>query len=541
MTLFTFDLAEEVVLGERMTVFAARPGSLRDVLADSLSYGDRDYLVEGDRRITYAEHHAAVASVAAYLKDTHGIGVNDRVAILGNNSLEWVVTWWAIVSLGAVAVALNAWWSADELAYAINDADPALLIVSEEMLDKAGTPGLPVIVMERDLQALIAAPGGAALPDTAIAEDDPATILYTSGTTGRAKGAVHTHRNLVGLVQVQAAITAAHVPPGFELPPARVFTTSPVFHVSGLHSGVVANLASGGTIVWQLGRFDPVAVMAAIARERCTSWSTVPTAVWRVVNHPEVASYDLTSLFHVGGGGAAFSPALQDRMREVFGETLSAGLGYGLTESGALATVASSDDLREHPTTVGRPVPTVEVEIRDADGDRVPDGEDGEICIRSPLVMLGYWRNPKATEETIRPGRWLRSGDLGLLDDGLLYLSTRRYDLIIRGGENVYPMEIENCLEGHDGVEECAVVGIPHEELGQEVCAVVVPRAGARLDAEGLTAYVRERLAYFKVPSRWQLRSEPLPRTASGKVVRPEILDWLLTVTGSSEGARTGH
>jgi acyl-CoA synthetase (AMP-forming)/AMP-acid ligase II len=215
-------------------------------------------------------------------------------------------------------------------------------------------------------------------------------------------------------------------------------------------------------------------------------------------------------------------------MRESVGPQLSSGLGYGLTEGTSLATVASNDDLRAHPTTSGRPVPTVQVEIRDENGESLTDGEEGEIYLHGPLVMLGYWRNKEATDAVIGPGRWLRTGDIGYLQDGLLFLSTRRYDLILRGGENVYPVEIENCLEGHADVDECVVLGLPHEELGQEVTAIVVPKTGVELDFEELAGFVRERLAYFKVPSRWIRRTTPLPRTASGKVVRPEVMSELV-------------
>jgi long-chain acyl-CoA synthetase len=497
----SFDLAEEDVLGHRMTVFRDRHRSLRSLLDASRQYGDRDYLVDGDRRISYAEHHAAVARVAAMLAG-RGVGKGDRVAILGRNSIEWVVTFWAAVSLGAIAVGVNAWWSPDEIAFGLADCDPKILVddmsVIRPLVDAHDREHPP-------------------LPETQLDEDDPAVIIYTSGTTGRAKGATHSHRNLVGLVQAQQCVAASRIPPGSVLPPARVLASTPLFHVAGLHSGVVAGLGAGATTIWQPGRFDPDATLATIEREGVTNWTSVPTTVWRVVHHPRVTEYDVSTLRHIGGGGAAWSPALQDKMREVFGETLSYGIGYGLTESTGLATSASYAELREHPDSVGRPAPTVEVKVTD----------DGEICIRGPLVMLGYWRNDDATRAVIRAERWLHSGDLGELRDGMLYLTTRRTDLILRGGENVYPVEIENCLEGHPSVAEAAVVGVPDDELGQTVVAVVVPLDGHDLGEADLTAHVKERLAYFKVPSRWVLRTDPLPRNASGKIVRAEVLETL--------------
>ena len=345
----------------------------------------------------------------------------DRVAILGRNSIEWVVAFWATVSLGAIAVGLNAWWSEDEVRYAIEDCDPSLVVDD----------------MSR-LAAVIEGPR-AVLPDIAVDEDDPAVILYTSGTTGRSKGATHSHRNLICLAQAQQALAASRLPPGVVPPPARVLTSTPLFHVSGLHSGVVAGLASGGTTIWPSGRFDPVTTLATIERERCTSWTTMPTTLWRVVHEPSAADYDLSSMRHIGGGGAAWSAALQAGIRAVFGAEVTWGVGYGLTECTGLATTSSFADLLAHPDNVGRPVATVEVKIE----------ASGEICVRGPMVMLGYWRNPAATDAIIDSERWLHTGDLGEIRDGLLFLFARRTDLILRGAENVYPAEIENCLESH--------------------------------------------------------------------------------------------
>jgi long-chain acyl-CoA synthetase len=490
----SFELSTEVVRGRLTTVFRDRHRSLRELLDASLAFGDSDYLVEGERRISYAEHHRAVGRVAAWLV-AQGIGKGDRVAILGRNSIEWVVTFWATASVGAVAVGLNAWWSPAELAYGIADCDPKVVVDDMSVI----TPLLTGSTV--------------ALPDVAVDEDDPAVILYTSGTTGRAKGATHSHRNVLCLVQAQRHLAASRLPPGVTMPPGRILNSTPLFHVSGLHSGVVAGLAAGATTVWQPGRFDPVATLALIEAERCTAWTTMPTTLWRVVHHPQAAEFDARSLFHVGGGGAAWSPALQQKIREVFGAQVTWGVGYGLTECTALATSASLADLLEHPDTVGRPVATVEIRV-----------DDGEVHVRGPMVMLGYWRNSDATRAVIDDDGWLHTGDLGEIRDGLLYLTTRRTDLILRGAENVYPTEIENCLEAHPDVVEVAVVGLADDELGQQVAAVVVTVADARPDEAALAAYVKERLAYFKVPSRWFFRTDPLPRTATGKVVRAHVL-----------------
>jgi long-chain acyl-CoA synthetase len=498
VTTVSFDLVVEDVLGQRLTVFRDRKRSLRELLDASRDWGDRDYLIDGERRISYAAHHAAVARVAADFA-ARGVRKGDRVAILGRNSIEWVVAFWAAVSLGAIAVGLNAWWSTEEVADVIADCEP-ILVIDDMGAIAPLLSGEPV-----------------AMPEVAIDTDDPAVILYTSGTTGRAKGATHSHRNLICLVQAQQQLAASRMPPGIALPPARVLTSTPLFHVSGLHSGVVAGLGSGGATIWQSGRFDPMATLATIARERCTSWTTMPTTLWRVVHEPAASTYDLASMRHIGGGGAAWSAALQRKIREVFGPDVTWGVGYGLTECTGLATTSSFADLLANPANVGRPVATVEVKIE----------PNEEICVRGPMVMLGYWRNPAATDAVIDAERWLHTGDLGEIRDGLLYLAARRTDLILRGAENVYPAEIENCLESHPGVAEVAVVGVPDEEFGQLVAAVVVPAAGCALDTADLAAHVTQHLAYFKVPARWVVRSEPLPRTATGKVVRAEVLESL--------------
>jgi acyl-CoA synthetase (AMP-forming)/AMP-acid ligase II len=496
----SYEMAEEDVLGCRMTVFRDRHRSLRGLLDASLEYGDLDYLVEGSageggRRISYAQHHAAVGRVAAWLA-AQGVGKGDRVAILGRNCVEWVATFWATVSLGGIAVGLNAWWARAEIDQALADCEPTVFVddlgVVTPLLTGADVP----------------------LPDVEIDEDDPAVILYTSGTTGRAKGATHSHRNVIGLVQAQQHLISQRLPPGVVLPPARILTSNPIFHVSGLHNGVIAGMGVGSATVWQPGRYDAAKTLRLLETERCTSWSTMPTTLWRAVHHPDAPHVDTSTLQHIGGGGAAWSPALQQKIREVFGEQVTWGIGYGQTECTALATSASYAELQEHPDTVGRPVATVEV--------RVDDG--GEIQVRGPMVMLGYWRNDEATRAVIDDDRWLRTGDLGEIRDGLLYLSTRRSDLILRGAENVYPAEIENCLEAHPGVAEVAVVGLSDDEFGQQVAAVVVPLAGHDLDEADLTAHVKERLAYFKVPSRWFVRTDPLPRNAAGKVVRADVL-----------------
>ena len=373
------------------------------------------------------------------LRDRYGVGPGDRVAILAANCPEWIVTFWATISLGAIAVGLNGWWVGPEIRYGIEDSDPKVLVADAKRLTRleGEDPGVPTIVIEDDFDAIWDYDLDAALPDVPIAEDDPAVILYTSGTTGRPKGAVNTHRNIIaalGLSFFHGARMAMLNPADPDALPACQLVTSPLFHVSGLHMTAVAYLVGGVRSIWTVGKFDPETIMRLIERDQITHWSYTATMLHRVVTHPALDDYDLTSLRSGGGGGSTFSPALQRRAKEALpnlGSTM--GVGYGQTECAALATLNSGEELNRFPESAGRPLPTVQLEIRDPLGVALPEGEEGEIHVRGPMVMPGYWRRPEATAEVIGPGRWLRTGDIGRLAGGRLYLASRRRDLIIRG------------------------------------------------------------------------------------------------------------
>ncbi len=521
-----FELAHEEVLGVKMPVFARRPRSLRELLEAAQVHDEREFLVMGERRITYAAFRSQVAGFARHLADKYGVGPGDRVAILGANAPEWIVAFWAVTSLGGVAVAMNGWWSGDEIEHALEDSDPRLIVGDRKRLERVRGRWAkhPTIGFETALESVEL--GDPALRSVTLDEDDAACILYTSGTTGRAKGAVLTHRSMIAAASLQTLNGAAtRIASGAPLPttPPCTLLTTPLFHVSGLVAGVVTMLSVGAKVVLREGRFDAGDVLRLIEEEGVTSWATTPTMLHRVVHHPELASRRVSSLSNLGSGGSALSPDLQRIVRELLPEA-GIGLGYGLTESGGVATINSGVELVDRPDSSGRPMPGVEVEIRDESGAPLPEGAEGEIFLRSPLVMKGYWRNAAATEETLTPDRWLRTGDVGRLQDGHLFINSRARDLIIRGGENIHPIEVEQALEAHPDVDEAAVVGVDHEELGQEVLAFVVPRLGASPSAEDLSAWVASRLAAFKVPAHWTFRNEPLPRNASGKVLKPQLL-----------------
>ena len=521
-----FELVDEDVRGVRLPVFAHRGRALIDLVANAADeYGDREYLIDGadgSVRVTYAQHRDAVASLAEAMRDDFGVAPGDRVMILAGNCANWVVTFWAVVAAGGVAVAGNAWWTPREAQYAIAHSGTSL-VVADARRTALVPDGTRVLDIDADISRLMSAHRGAALRPVPVDEDEPAVIMYTSGTTGHPKGATHSHRNLLCVVQYHRMNDALAAEIGApQAQPRRFLMSLPLFHIASLHNLAVPRLVSGDTVVIDNGRFDLDRVLALIERERVTNWAIVPTMAHRLVSHPGLERFDLSSLTAVSVNSAPSSPALKDRLRAAVPSVQQSVIdSYGLTESSTAATVASPLDLAAHPTTVGRAIAGVEVQIRDAGGAQLADGEEGEIWLRSMFVMLGYWNDPEATAAAITPDGWLRTGDIGTMRDGLLYMSTRRTDLILRGGENVYPAEVEAVLDEHPDVAECAVFGVDSPDLGQEVAAVVVSRRP--LDETVLRDFLAERLAYFKVPSRWRITDEPLQRTATGKVVRTKL------------------
>ena len=527
-----FEITTEEVLGERLQVFKNRAGSLRELLVQSALNDQKEYIVHGDRRIRYADHVRLVASVAEALATNHGIGKGDRVAILAANCPEWILTFWATTSLGAVVCALNGWWTAGEIQYGVELSGCKLLVGDRKRLSRVAEIdlGVPILEIESQFAALEQFAPDAELPSTPIGEDDPALILFTSGTTGRPKGAVVSHRALVGFVQVNSMQGLERIIienklgslPSGEAPPPAALISAPLFHLSGLYTGVIMMLASGAKTVYRSGRFDPEDVLRLIEEESITIWSALGSMGPQVISHPTLDQHDLSSIRNIGFGGAPTSPALQEKMRKAFpNASKNIGLGYGLSESGGLGASIGGRELELKPTSTGRASITGEIEIRDDDNKSVADGVYGEIHLRSPYLMIEYWNNPDATAETLKPGRWLATGDIGCLEDGYLFINSRARDMILRAAENVYPVEIEHRLDAHPDVAESAVIGVDHDVLGQEVKAVVVPRAGVgELDSDALASWVGEALAPFKVPSLWTIRAEPLPRNASGKVLK---------------------
>ncbi|NMO02770.1 acyl--CoA ligase [Gordonia sp. TBRC 11910] len=525
-----FEQVVEDVLGVRMPVMANRDKALGDVLDRSRAFGDRDYVVTADRRISYVEHADAAAALATALRDRYGVAKGDRVGILAANSIEWVISFWAIQALGAIAVGYNSWWAPREVAYGLGHTTPEVVIADAKrnaVLADLGTD-VPVIVIETDLPDLLTEFAGSPLPRVDVGEEDPAVILYTSGTSGRPKGAVHSQRNVLAVIDYHRfndALSAALRGQAADGPSdLRYLLTSPLFHIASLHNLVIPRLATGSAVIMYQGGFDPERALSLIEQEKVTSWGAVPTMAQRLMDFDGVDRFDTSSMTAFALASAPSSIAFQQRLRDrlPFAQ-YSLVDSYGLTECGTAVAVASPLDLAAAPGTLGRPIVGVAVEIRDPLGEKLPDGAEGEICVRSPYVMLGYWNDDAATRAAITDDRWLRTGDYGQIDDGRVRLTGRRSDLILRGGENIYPVEIEQALDEHPAVHESAVVGVPDDDLGQSVAAIVVVDFEDAVTEAELAEFLTDRLAYFKVPARWRITTTPLPRNATGKTMRQRI------------------
>jgi acyl-CoA synthetase (AMP-forming)/AMP-acid ligase II len=532
-----FEIVDEDVRRTTMPVFRHRARSLRELLDGTARHADRRYLVDGEVRLDYGTHLDLVDRLAAVLQRDREVRPGDRVAIFAANRWEWVVAFWAVTTAGAIPCCGNGWWTPDEFAHAASLVGPSLVIGDGTRLACAGEAGWrgPVLDLD-DVRVLVDSHTGARPSPVAVAEDDPAVLLFTSGTTGRAKAVTTTHRGLVGFGHVNSFSEAvarvamgAPVPQvGEPLPPSDdvVLVTSPLFHTSMLHGVVLRSAVRGSAFVLLPGRFGPERVLEAIERERVTSWLALGSAAPRVCALPDRDRYDTSSLTHVGVGGAPVSPTVQQALRDTFptaSRTLS--MGYASTESSSVVANIAGAEYAAHPTSTGRIAATIAVELRGPDGAPVADGEVGEVHVRSPYVMLGYWNDPESSAAVLRDGGWLAMGDLGRLVDGRLYIDTRARDLILVSAENVSPTEVEHCLETHPDVLEAGVVAVDDAVTSDAVCAVVVMDPTSAVTTDELASWCRARLAHYKVPTRWHVAHEPLPRTASGKLVKHAIRD----------------
>jgi long-chain acyl-CoA synthetase len=560
-----FEMDEADIGGVPTRVWKNCPPTLRAILELSRSFGDATFLVYEDERMSFAEHFAEAAAFAGVLSRRYEVKAGDRVAIVMRNFPEWVVAFWSAAALGAVIVPLNAWWTGSELAYGLEDSGTKVAVLDAERLgrllphlDDLRATGLEHVIVVRpdDAREPVVVPTGVEsydelmstartsddndLPRAEINTDDNATIFYTSGTTGKPKGALGTQRNIctnlfsLGFLATRGQLMTRE-PAEPEAPSGTqnaYLLSVPLFHATGCHSILVANTATGGKIV-MMRRWNPERALELIERERITIFGGVPTMAWQVLNSPDFTIRDTSSVRSVAYGGAPAPPELVRRIKQQFPDG-NASNGYGLTETSSVTSMNSGDDYVRKPESCGPPVPVCDVRVVDPDGRDVPTGEPGELWIKGPNVVKGYWNKPEATAGTFSNG-WLHTGDVARLDDeGFIFIVDRAKDMVIRGGENVYSAEVEAALFEHPAVADAAVIGIPHEVLGEEVGAVVVLRPGETVTAEEMRAHVAERIASFKVPAHIWFRAEPLPRNPAGKVLKRDLRTEVASVAEAS-------
>ena len=534
-----FELIDGEVRGVKMKVFKNAPAHLGQVFAGSRGHGDKTFLVYEDEIITFAQAADRIDALASLLVNTYGVKKGDRVAVAMRNFPEWVMSFAAIISVGAINVSMNSWWTEDEMDFALEDSGATVLICDQPRFDIGAAScvkkNIKVLVVraEKLLPAGVdkwedVLPLGDAHPGADISPDDDATILYTSGTTGRPKGAVSTHRAIISSIMAFSARSTIFQMSGTKLKdvdgpeiPTSFILIVPLFHVTGCVPVMLSCFVAGLKLAIMY-KWDPEKALEMIEREQITNFVGVPTQSWDLVNSPAFEKYDTSSLRAVGGGGAPSPTSLVGKVNDKV-KNGNPQLGYGMTETNAFGPAITGSDYLSHPTSTGRASWPMVVEVRDENLKPVPTGQSGEIWFFGPMLIRGYWNRPDATAETIVDG-WLRSGDLGRLDaDGYVYVEDRVKDMILRAGENVYGAEVESAIYEHPAIHEAAVFGVPHERLGEEVGVAILVNDGMTLTPEELWAFLDEKIAKFKIPTQVVIMTEPLPRNAAGKFLKREL------------------
>jgi len=534
-----FELIEAEVLGVKTRVFKNSPAHLGQLFAGSRAHGDKPFLVYENETFTFTQAMDRIDALASLLINTYGVKKGDRVAVAMRNFPEWVMSFASIISVGAINVSMNSWWTEDEMDFALEDSGATVLICDQQRFDIGAAScvkrNVKVLVVraEKPLPAGVdkweeVLPLGDKHPGADIQPDDDATILYTSGTTGRPKGAVSTHRAILSSIFAFSARNSVFLMSGTKLKevdgpevPTSFILIVPLFHVTGCVPVMMSCFVAGLKLAIMY-KWDAEKALEMIEREKITNFVGVPTQSWDLVNSPAFEKYDTSSLRAVGGGGAPSPTSLVGKVNDKV-KNGNPQLGYGMTETNAFGPAITGSDYLSHPTSTGRATWPMMVEVRDENLKPVPTGQSGEIWFFGPMLIRGYWNRPDATAETIVDG-WLRSGDLGRLDaDGYVYVEDRVKDMILRAGENVYGAEVENAIYEHPAVHEAAVFGVPHERLGEEVGVAILVNDGMTLTPEELWAFLDVKIAKFKIPTQVVIMSEPLPRNAAGKFLKREL------------------
>jgi long-chain acyl-CoA synthetase len=522
--------------GIDLPLIAAAPSNLADYFAHfCMQHSATEFLIAGEERLNFGEVYAAARRVAGALVADFGIKKGDRIGIAMRNAPSWVVLYMASLMAGGVATLINGWWQGPELISGIADVDCTLVFVDApraQRLVDAGYDGRARIItldIAKPLnEALTSLQGGSGNAETALpalSGDDIATILFTSGSTGQSKGAFATHRSVVqgtfnyitqALMLLSLGTEDGLIGPNPPQPNALL--TVPLFHVTGEVPILLVSFAIGRKLV-MMPKWDAVTAMELIQKEKVTSFTGVPLMSFEIMSHPDRAKYDLSSLQSLAGGGAPRPIEHVKRLAETMPNSPAA-LGYGLTETNGVGCGIFSTNYQDKPNSTGMASrPLVECAILDDDGHALPQGERGEVCLRTIALFSGYWNRPDATAACMTADGFFRTGDVGYLDaDGYLFIVDRKKDIIIRGGENISCVEVEAALYKHPAVAEACVFGLPDERLGEVPGAVVYLHEGSSATSEELRAHVRANLAAFNTPERIWIEAAPLPRLGTEKL-----------------------
>lgn len=522
--------------GVTYTEYANFAENLKQFFDIGLTHEEKDWLVYENERYTYKEVYERSAQVANALIAT-GIKKGDRVAICMQNNPEYIFSFMGIMGMGAVCVPLNSWWVPSEVIYGLEHSDAKLLIADKKRLQ--GLESMPDVIKvvttyadDENFTSFNSFVEGqsSSWPEVEISRNDYASIYYTSGSTGRPKGVLSSQKGILSTMfswtcysVVASQIAAKTNPDATPLvsPDLAVLHCVPLFHVTGSHSAFLMSILIGRKIV-MMKKWDAGEALKIIEEEKVSDITGVPTQTWELLSHPKKNDYDLSSIKVLGGGGGPRPAEHVKQLDEQFEGR--PGIGYGLSETNALATLGNGDEYVNHPSSTGRVVPPLtEIKILDNDWNEVAEGELGEIAIKTPASMVGYWKNDEATKECMNEGGWFRTGDLGKFEGPFLYIVDRVKDMVIRGGENIACPEVEAAIYEHENVLEVCVFGVPDTRLGEIVSCCIYLKPGTNLNQEELSSFLSDKLAPFKIPAEFNFTENKIPRLASEKFDKPTL------------------